>query len=212
MADKFTPECPQATQHSDSLVSCNLPTEFGQFKLHAMPDRIEGGELIALTMGDVGSGESVLTRLHSECLTGDVFHSRRCDCGAQLNAAMALISKKGRGAIIYLRQEGRGIGLINKIKAYDLQEAGIDTVDANRLLGFADDLREYDGAKRILSAMNISSVNLLTNNPAKVTALRALGIEVIERIPLHEGKNSENEAYIEAKEKKMGHWRLDGEI
>lgn len=188
------------------LVSCNLPTEFGKFRLHAIPDWDSGRELIALTMGDVSNGLPVLTRLHSECLTGDVFHSLRCDCGAQLKAAMCQIAQVGRGAIVYLHQEGRGIGLVNKIKAYQLQESGVDTVDANHALGFDADLRMYEGAKTILSALNISSVQLMTNNPAKIAALEDLGIAVSSRVPLHIGANRENKAYMTSKEERMGHW------
>lgn len=194
------------------LVSCNLPTEFGKFRLHAIPDWGSGRELIAITMGDVSNGLPVLTRLHSECLTGDVFHSLRCDCGAQLKVAMREIAKVGRGAIVYLHQEGRGIGLVNKIKAYQLQESGVDTVEANHLLGFDADLRSYEGAKTILAALNISSVQLMTNNPAKILALMDLSIDVTNRIPLHIHPNRENEAYMASKEEKMGHWRSSPQL
>lgn len=194
------------------LVSCNLPTEFGKFRLHAIPDWGSGRELIAITMGDVSNGLPVLTRLHSECLTGDVFHSLRCDCGAQLKVAMREIAKVGRGAIVYLHQEGRGIGLVNKIKAYQLQESGVDTVEANHLLGFDADSRSYEGAKTILAALNIPSVQLMTNNPAKISALVNLGIEVVDRIPLHISATKENEAYMTAKVEKMGYWRSSPQL
>ena len=188
------------------LVSCNLPTEFGKFRLHAMPDPESGREVIALTMGEVGNGLPVLTRMHSECLTGDVFHSLRCDCGSQLSAAMRAIAKKGRGLIIYLRQEGRGIGLMNKIRAYELQEQGLDTVQANEILGFEADLRRYDGAKKMLDALGISAIELMTNNPEKISALVNLGIEVVDRIPLYVELTAENKDYIATKERRMNHW------
>jgi GTP cyclohydrolase II len=195
---------------TNELASCNLPTEFGQFRLHAMPDLESGRELIALTMGEIGNGLPVLTRLHSECLTGDVFHSLRCDCGSQLKAAMQLIAREGRGAVIYLHQEGRGIGLINKIHAYELQEQGADTVEANELLGFEADLRQYEGAKKILDVLGIASVKLMTNNPKKISALMKLGVQIIDRIPLHVEATLESRNYIATKEKKMGHWpKLD---
>lgn len=187
------------------LVECNLPTKYGSFRLIARSDQDPKEGCVALVMGDVGDGRPVLTRVHSECMTGDVFASLRCDCGPQLQSAMASISKEGRGVIIYLRQEGRGIGLINKIRAYKLQEQGADTVEANGLLGFADDLRVYKDAIGMLSSLNISSVLLLTNNPKKVSSLEAAGIKVIERISLKAGLNSLNEDYLKTKKIKMGH-------
>lgn len=190
---------------TDPLSACKLPTPWGEFRLSAMPDPETGLELIALTMGDVTGQAPVLTRLHSECLTGDSFFSLRCDCGAQLEAAMIAIATEGRGALIYLRQEGRGIGLINKIRAYALQDAGADTVEANRMLGFPDDLRRYDGAALLLKSLGISSVRLMTNNPQKISALISLGIDVVQRVELHVGANMHNAHYLETKAIRMGH-------
>lgn len=188
------------------LVSCNLPTEFGEFRLHAMPGPNSGGELVAITMGNISDGLPVLARMHSACLTGDVFHSLRCDCGSQLKAAMREIAKEGRGAIVYLPQEGRGIGLVNKIRAYELQESGADTVEANQLLGFKPDLRRYDGAIKMFEALGITSVKLMTNNPEKLKALSDMGIEVVDRIPLYVDITHENKSYIRTKQEKMGHF------
>ena len=187
------------------IVSCRLPTEWGEFRLSALTDPQTGDEHIALTMGIVDDGKPVLARVHSECLTGDGFYSLRCDCGAQLQAAMKAIATDGRGVIIYLRQEGRGIGLINKIRAYALQEKGADTVEANRLLGFAEDMRDYAGAKMLLTAFGISAIHLMTNNPRKIEALQSLGLDVISRIPLHVGQNPHNARYLKTKAEKMGH-------
>lgn len=154
-------------KNRQNLVECNLPTKYGNFKFMARSYQASKQDCIALVMGDVRDGRPVLTRLHSECLTGDIFASLRCDCGPQLQSAMMSVSKEGRGIIIYLRQEGRGIGLINKIRAYKLQEQGADTVEANNLLGFAGNLRVYKSAIDMLSSLNISSVLLMTNNPLK---------------------------------------------
>lgn len=187
------------------LLECDLPTEYGKFKLIAKSGDDPRKGCIALVMGDVSDGRPVLTRLHSECITGDAFASLRCDCGPQLKSSMASISKEGRGIIIYLRQEGRGIGLINKIRAYKLQELGADTVEANNLLGFADDLRDYKDATNMLSSLNIASILLMTNNPKKVSAIESAGIKVIERISLQAGLNSFNENYLQTKKTKMGH-------
>lgn len=194
--------------NQQEIVSCDLPTEFGNFVLHAIDDPEPGREHVAISMGEVGDGAPVLVRLHSECLTGDIFHSLRCDCGPQLHAAIRSIADVQRGIVIYLRHEGRGIGLVNKIRAYRLQEKGADTVEANRMLGFADDLRRYDGAKILLAALRVSSVKLMTNNPQKIEALRAFGIDVIERIPLHVGLSSNNEYYVLTKARRMGHWSV----
>ncbi len=188
-----------------SLVSCSLPTEWGEFKLCALDTPFNNEEHIALVMGVVDDGKPVLARVHSECLTGDTLCSLRCDCGAQLKAAMKAIAVEGRGAIIYLRHEGRGIGLTNKIRAYALQEKGADTVEANRLLGFGEDMRDYTGAQILLSALGISVVHLMTNNPRKIEALQSMGIDVISRIPLHAGQNPHNQVYLKTKVKKMGH-------
>jgi GTP cyclohydrolase II len=184
--------------------TCKLPTQWGEFEMRVL--RSSGAEPVVLSMGVVDDGEPVLARVHSECLTGDVFSSRRCDCEAQLHAAMEAIAKEERGVLVYLRQEGRGIGLYNKIRAYQLQEQGADTVDANRLLGLGDDLRQYDTAAEILSMLGVSSVRLMTNNPVKVQALEDLGIEVKERIGLHVGENLHNINYIKTKQNRFQHW------
>ena len=187
------------------IAGCRLPTQWGEFEMCAMVDAQTGKEHVALTMGTVDDGAPVLARVHSECLTGDSFYSLRCDCGAQLQAAMKAIATHGRGIIIYLRQEGRGIGLINKIRAYALQEKGADTVEANQLLGFPEDMRHYTPAKMLLEALGISSVHLMTNNPHKIEALQSLGINVISRIPLHASQNPHNSRYLKTKVEKMGH-------
>jgi GTP cyclohydrolase II len=189
----------------DGLAVCNLPTVWGDFRLAAMNDPVTGEELIALFMGDVADGKPVLTRLHSECLTGDGFFSLKCDCGPQLEAAMKAVAAEGRGIVVYLRQEGRGIGLVNKVRAYALQDRGADTVDANRLLGLPDDARRYDGAARILAALGVTTVRLMTNNPAKLAALADLGVEVAERVPLQVGTTRQNLNYLRTKAERMGH-------
>ncbi|MBU2712683.1 GTP cyclohydrolase II [Zooshikella harenae] len=182
-----------------------LPTPFGTFTLHGFADEHTGKEHVALSMGDLGSDEPVLMRVHSECLTGDALFSLRCDCGAQLQAALQTIAENGKGVLLYLRQEGRGIGLLNKIRAYELQDDGADTVEANERLGFAADLRKYDMCKAMLSHFGVSQVRLLTNNPRKVQALEQQGVEVVERIPLQTGQNPHNERYLAVKAGKLGH-------
>jgi len=194
-------------QGQPAIASCRLPTQWGEFTLYGIVDPHNGLEHAALTMGIIDDGQPVLTRVHSECLTGDGFYSLRCDCGPQLRMAMQAIAAEGRGVIIYLRQEGRGIGLINKIRAYALQESGADTVEANRLLGFSDDLREYASAKNILQQLGVSTVSLMTNNPEKIKALQSLGIEVVGRVPIHAGKNPHNIRYLSTKSERMGHFR-----
>jgi GTP cyclohydrolase II len=188
-----------------SLVSCWLPTELGEFQLHGVADPTTGQEHAALTMGDVADGQPVLTRVHSECLTGDTLFSLKCDCGPQLQSAIEAIAAEGRGTLIYLRQEGRGIGLVNKIRAYALQQAGADTVDANRLLGLPDDSRDYRMAHDMLAALGVASVKLMTNNPGKVDALRKLGTVVTERVELVVGQNPHNHGYLDTKARRMGH-------
>lgn len=185
--------------------SSKLPTPWGIFAMHGFEDTDNDKEHIALTMGDVSGDEPVLARIHSECLTGDALFSLRCDCGAQLQAAMHRIAVKGRGVIFYLRQEGRGIGLLNKIKAYRLQDKGADTVEANEQLGFGADMRDYTILKFMVEQLKISKVRLLTNNPKKVAALETLGIEVVERIPHETGRNPHNIKYLETKKGKLGH-------
>lgn len=187
------------------VAASRLPTRFGEFSIHAFEDLETGKEHVALSMGDLSDAEPVLMRLHSECLTGDGFGSLRCDCGPQLEAAMCKVAHAGRGVILYLRQEGRGIGLVNKIRAYALQDAGADTVEANEQLGFDADLREYAMCGDMLRHFGIRQVRLLTNNPKKVAALEAHGIEVVERIPLLTARNPFNEGYMQTKTDKMGH-------
>jgi GTP cyclohydrolase II len=193
------------------VASSRLPTRHGTFILHGFEEPETGKEHVALVMGDVGDGQPVLLRVHSECLTGDGFGSLRCDCGPQLEAAMQKVALEGRGVILYLRQEGRGIGLLNKIRAYHLQDDGADTVEANEQLGFAPDLREYSMCKDMLDHLGVRSVRLMTNNPRKVAALEAHGIAVVERVPLMTGRNPHNEQYLATKQGKMGHMFEQGE-
>ncbi|MDE1461821.1 GTP cyclohydrolase II [Spartinivicinus poritis] len=188
------------------VASSKLPTPFGVFDMHGFMDELTGKEHVALTMGNVSDGEPVLARVHSECLTGDALFSLRCDCGAQLQAALKAIAEASRGVILYLRQEGRGIGLLNKIKAYHLQDGGADTVEANEQLGFAADLRRYDMCQPMLEYLGIGSLCLMTNNPAKVAALEKAGLNIIERKPIETGRNPHNERYLLTKADKMGHW------
>ena len=187
------------------VASSKLPTKWANFTIHGFDDDDSGKEHIALTLGDVGDGEPVLGRIHSECLTGDALFSLRCDCGHQLQEALKRISEEGRGVLLYLRQEGRGIGLANKIKAYELQDAGADTVEANEQLGFGADMRDYSICQAMLKQLNIQCVRLMTNNPVKVQALEKFGIHVVERIPLQTGQNPHNEKYLETKAGKLGH-------
>jgi GTP cyclohydrolase II len=177
----------------------------GDFVLHGFEDTETGQEHIAITLGDVTDGKPVLCRIHSECLTGDALFSLRCDCGPQLQAALAKIAEEGRGVLLYLRQEGRGIGLINKIRAYKLQDGGADTVEANERLGFDADLRDYTMCKSMFVHFQISQVKLMTNNPRKENALKKLGIAVEERIPLLSGHNDHNARYLATKAGKLGH-------
>lgn len=187
------------------IATCRLPTEHGVFLMHGFEDQRNGQEHIALTVGDVSNGDPVLARIHSECLTGDALFSMRCDCGPQLDAAMRAVQQAGRGVIVYLRQEGRGIGLINKIRAYQLQDTGLDTVEANVALGLPIDARDFVLAKYILDFLKIDAVRLMTNNPEKVNVLTNVGIHVAERVPIKVGQNQENERYLKTKADKLGH-------
>jgi GTP cyclohydrolase II len=187
------------------IESARLPTPWAVFDMHGFEDVANQKEHLLLTLGDVSDGAPVLARIHSECLTGDALFSMRCDCGSQLQAAMERIAEEGRGAILYLRQEGRGIGLLNKIRAYGLQDKGADTVEANEELGFGADMRDYSMCKTMLEHVGIERVRLMTNNPRKVLALQDLGFDVVERIALRTGQNPHNAKYLATKAGKLGH-------
>jgi 3,4-dihydroxy 2-butanone 4-phosphate synthase/GTP cyclohydrolase II len=187
------------------VASAKLPTPWAEFTVHGYKDELGGGEHAVLTLGNVATNEPVLTRMHSECLTGDALHSLRCDCGFQLEAALKAIADEGRGVLIYLRQEGRGIGLLNKIKAYALQDEGADTVEANEQLGFPPDLRDYGIGAQMLRDLGVRQLRLLTNNPRKVVALQGFGLGIAETLPLRVGRNPYNERYLATKAAKLGH-------
>ena len=186
-------------------VEIQLPTEFGDFKAVGFSNIVDGKENIALVKGEINPDEPTLVRVHSECLTGDVLGSYRCDCGPQLHAALAQIEAEGKGILLYMRQEGRGIGLLNKMKAYKLQEEGYDTVEANEKLGFAADLRDYGIGAQILRDLGVKKMKLLTNNPRKIKGLKGYGLEVVDRVPLQLPHNVNNEKYLQAKKQKLGH-------
>ncbi len=190
------------------LVTTRLPTEFGEFQLVLYDTKIDDRQHVALVKGRVDDGEPVMVRVHSQCLTGDVFHSLRCDCGPQLCRAMERIAQAGRGVILYINQEGRGIGLANKLKAYALQDQGLDTVEANRALGFEPDLRDYGIGAQILVDLGLKDLLLLTNNPRKIVGLEGYGLRVLERLPIEIPPHPENAHYLAVKREKLGHWLI----
>ena len=189
----------------EHVVEANMPTKYGDFKIHGYVNRLNGEHHVALTMGDFSDGEPVLVRVHSECLTGDVFGSAKCDCGDQFDAAMRAIAREGRGIMVYLRQEGRGIGLINKLKAYHLQDGGMDTVEANVAQGFPPDMRDYTVGAEMLIDLGAKRLRLLTNNPEKISGLEGFGIQIVERVPIETTHKSASDAYMKTKKVKMGH-------
>jgi 3,4-dihydroxy 2-butanone 4-phosphate synthase/GTP cyclohydrolase II len=186
-------------------IAVRLPTEYGEFQAIAFREKLTGKHHVALVHGAVDGADDVLVRVHSECLTGDVFHSQRCDCGDQLDTALRRIAAEERGVLLYMAQEGRGIGLLNKLKAYELQEQGLDTVDANLALGFAADEREWGIGNQILADLGLTTIRLLTNNPKKVSGLEAYGLRVTEQVPIEVPPNGENLRYLQAKREKLGH-------
>ena len=187
------------------VAEARMPTQYGEWKVYGYRNDVDTREHVAITFGDVSDGEGVLVRMHSKCLTGDVFHSMRCDCGWQLETAMQMIQKEGRGTIVYLDQEGRGIGLLNKLKAYELQDAGADTVEANERLGFAPDLRNYGIGAQILLDLGLRSIRPITNNPRKMVGLEGYGLHVDERVPIVQPENVESAGYMGTKRDKLGH-------
>jgi 3,4-dihydroxy 2-butanone 4-phosphate synthase/GTP cyclohydrolase II len=189
----------------ERVTSVRLPTAYGEFAAVAFRETLTGKHHVALVKGEVAGQEDVLVRVHSECLTGDVFHSKLCDCGEQLELALARIEQEGRGVVLYLAQEGRGIGLLNKLKAYELQAQGLDTVEANLRLGFSADQREYGIGSQILADLGLSTIRVLTNNPKKISGISGFGLEVVAQEPIEIQPNPENRRYLDAKREKLGH-------
>ena len=189
----------------ERVVEIKMPTRYGDFKMFGFVNELNGEHHVALVKGEINENTEVLTRVHSECLTGDALGSKRCDCGEQYDAAMKRIAEEGCGVLLYMRQEGRGIGLINKLKAYSLQDKGFDTVEANEILGFPADMRSYDVAAAILKDLGISKVNLMTNNPRKIDGLEKYGVEIVNRVPIQMNHNEKNEFYLQTKKEKLGH-------
>ncbi len=187
------------------IESSNLPTDLGEFKVHAFTDEKTLKDHLAISMGDLLTNDPVLCRIHSQCITGESFFSMRCDCRFQLTESLTQIAERGRGVVFYLQQEGRGIGLSNKIRAYNLQDQGLDTVEANHQLGFKEDERDYEIISEMINFLAIKKVDLMTNNPKKIDALKAMGVIVNERVPLSTNSNKYNEKYISTKIKKLGH-------
>jgi 3,4-dihydroxy 2-butanone 4-phosphate synthase/GTP cyclohydrolase II len=189
----------------ERVVETRLPTSFGEFTVVGYRSMVDDKNHVAMVKGDVRGREDVLVRVHSECLTGDVFHSLRCDCGQQLESALAMIEREGRGVVLYLSQEGRGIGLLNKLKAYNLQDEGLDTVEATLAMGLPADLRDYGIGAQILVDLGLTSIRILTNNPKKIRGLEGYGLSVTEQVPIVHAANPHNEAYLRAKAERMGH-------
>ena len=195
----------QTEQLVHRVAEARIPTDFGEFRIIGYQNDVDRAEHVALVYGDVAGQPNVLVRMHSKCLTGDVFGSQRCDCGPQLHRAMEMVADAGRGVIVYLDQEGRGIGLLNKLRAYALQDAGADTVQANERLGFAPDLRNYGIGAQILRDLGLSSIRVMTNNPRKLVGLEGYGLQIVERVPLVTDPNRENRGYLQVKRDKLGH-------